>query len=120
PFPYDDPNFLISSIDGRTGKTTINWDVVLKEPGERHIICAYNTKSYWPMSYHPGKNSLYIPYADDCLDMTRAAPAPAAAEAPAQTDAAGAGRGGGGRGANDGGQPERRQGVRRPGSDPEK
>jgi hypothetical protein len=46
------------------------------------------------MSYHPGKNSFYIPYVDDCLDMTRA----------------GATGGGG----------ERRQGVRRPGSDPEK
>ena len=114
PFPYDDPNFLISSIDGRTGKTTINWDVVLKQPGERHVICAYNTKSYWPMSYHPGKNSLYIPYVDDCLDMTRAVPAPAGAEA-----SSAAGRGRGVRGA-DGSQPERRTGVRRPGSDPEK
>ncbi len=114
PFPYDDPNFLISSIDGRTGKTTINWDVVLKQPGERHVICAYNTKSYWPMSYHPGKNSLYIPYVDDCLDMTRAVPAPAGAEA---SSVAGGGRGV--RGA-DGSQPERRTGVRRPGSDPEK
>src|SRR5437667_896228 len=114
PFPYDDPNFLISNIDGRTGKTTINWDVVLKQPGERHVICAYNTKSYWPMSYHPGKNSLYIPYVDDCLDMTRAVPAPAGAEA---SSAAGGGRGV--RGA-DGSQPERRTGVRRPGSDPEK
>jgi alcohol dehydrogenase (cytochrome c) len=97
PFPFDDPNFLISNIDTRTGRTTINWDAVLKQPGERHVICAYNTKSYWPMSYHPGKNSLYIPYVDDCLDMTRAVPAPA-----------------------DGSQPERRTGVRRPGSDPEK
>jgi alcohol dehydrogenase (cytochrome c) len=102
PFPYDDPNFLISNIDGKTGKTTINWDVVLKQPGEHHIICAYNTKSYWPMSYHPGKNSLYVPYVDDCLDMTRAVPAPAGA-APGSV-----------------GQPERRAGVRRPGSDPAK
>jgi alcohol dehydrogenase (cytochrome c) len=92
PFPYDDPRFLISNIDVKTGKTTINWDVVLKQPGDRHVICAYNTKSYWPMSYHPGKNSLYVPYVDNCLDMTRA----------------------------DGNQPERRTGVRRPGSDPEK
>jgi len=92
PFPYDDPNFLISNIDVKTGRTTINWDVVLKQPGERHTICAYNTKSYWPMSYHPGKNALYVPYVDNCLDMTRAAP----------------------------NQPERRTGVRRPGSDPEK
>jgi len=114
PFPYDDPNFLISNIDRRTGKTTINWDVVLKQPGERHVICAYNTKSYWPMSYHPGKNSLYIPYVDDCLDMTRAVPAPAGAEA-----SSAAGRGRGVRGA-DGSLPERRTGVRRPGSDPEK
>jgi alcohol dehydrogenase (cytochrome c) len=92
PFPYDDPRFLISNIDVKTGKTTINWDDVLKQPGERHLICAYNTKSYWPMSYHPGKNSLYVPYVDNCLDMTRA----------------------------DGNQPERRTGARRPGSDPEK
>ena len=92
PFPYDDPNFLISNIDVKTGKTTINWDVVLKKPGEQHIICAYNTKSYWAMSYHPGKNALYVPYVDNCLDMTRA----------------------------NGNQPERRTGIRRPGSDPEK
>ena len=24
PFPFDDPNFLISDIDAKTGKTTIN------------------------------------------------------------------------------------------------
>ena len=99
PFPFDDPNFLISNIDVKTGRTTINWDVVLKQPGERHVICAYNAKSYWPMSYHPGKNSLYVPYVDNCLDMTRAAPAPST-------------------GGNS--EPERRTGVRRPGSDPEK
>jgi len=99
PFPFDDPNFLISNIDVKTGRTTINWDVVLKQPGERHVICAYNAKSYWPMSYHPDKNSLYVPYVDNCLDMTRAAPAPST-------------------GGNS--EPERRTGVRRPGSDPEK
>jgi len=126
PFPYDVPNFLISDIDVETGVTSINWDVVLKEPGEQHVICAYNTKSYWPMSYNPRNNSLYIPYVDDCLDMTRAAPAPPLPEgeaaagrgAPAPPAVAGGGRGGRGRG-GDGGQPERRTGVRRPGSDPE-
>jgi PQQ-dependent dehydrogenase (methanol/ethanol family) len=127
PFPYPEPNFLISDIDLKTGKTSINWDLVLKQPGEHHVICAYNTKSYWPMSYHPGKNSFYIPYVDDCLDMTRAVPAPAGASAPegqrGQTANAPAGGAGAGRGRgapNDGSQPERRQGVRRPGSDPEK
>jgi alcohol dehydrogenase (cytochrome c) len=98
PFPYDTPEFLISDIDGKTGKTTINWDVVLKQPGEHHVICAYNTKSFWPMSYHPGKNSMYIPYVDNCLDMTAASPA--SGDTPAS--------------------PERRSGVPRPGSDPAK
>jgi glucose dehydrogenase len=74
PFPYNSDRFLISRIDP-DGKTWINEDLLVDQPGERHVICAYNTKSYWPMSYHPGKNSLYIPYVDNCLDMTSANPA---------------------------------------------
>ena len=70
PFPYDSPEFHISSIDTSTGKTSINWDSVFKEDHERHVVCAHNTKGYWPMAYHPGKNSLFIPYNDQCLDMT--------------------------------------------------
>jgi hypothetical protein len=73
PFPYDTPRFLISRIDP-DGKTWINEDLIVDIPGERHVICSYNTKSYWPMSYHPGKNSLYIPYVDNCLDMRSANP----------------------------------------------
>jgi len=121
PFPYDTPRFLISRIDP-DGKTWINEDLIVDIPGERHIICAYNTKSYWPMSYHPGKNSLYIPYVDNCLDMRSANPAggpipPAPYEVSASTcqgppvpaeatpvAAAAAGRGaGGGAGAAGGG-----------------
>jgi glucose dehydrogenase len=128
PFPYDTPRFLISNIDP-DGRTWINEDLINDQPGERHIVCSYNTKSYWPMSYHPGKNSLYIPYVDNCLDMTSAdpsgtanAPAPytvepttcqgpplpqpaaAAAVAPAAPAAApgGAAAGGGGRGGRGG------------------
>jgi alcohol dehydrogenase (cytochrome c) len=74
PFPYDTPRFLIKKIDP-DGKSWINDAVIVGKPGERHVICSYNTKSYWPMSYHPGKNSLYIPYVDNCLDMTAAGPA---------------------------------------------
>jgi alcohol dehydrogenase (cytochrome c) len=114
PFPYDVENFLISDIDVETGVTSINWDLVLDEPGEQHVICSYNTKSYWPMSYSPLTNSLYIPYVDDCLDMTRAAPAPPPADG---ADAPAAG-GRGGRGG--GGQREVRNGIPRPGSDPER
>ena len=70
PFPYDVPEFNISHIDVETGTTHINWDLVFKKDGDRHVICPFNTKSYWPMAYHPGKNSLYVPYHDSCLDMT--------------------------------------------------
>jgi alcohol dehydrogenase (cytochrome c) len=74
PFPYDSPRFLIKKIDP-DGTSWINDDAIVDTPGERHVTCAYNTKSYWAMAYHPGKNSLYIPYVDNCLDMSSAAPA---------------------------------------------
>jgi alcohol dehydrogenase (cytochrome c) len=70
PFPYDNPNFLISDIDVKTGRVTINYDLVMKKPGDHHVICFWNTKSYWPMSYNPNTNSLYVPFNDNCLDMT--------------------------------------------------
>ncbi len=74
PFPFDTPRFLISDIDVNTGKTKINWDLVLKEPGENHLICFFNTTSYWPSSYNPNTKSIYVPYVDNCLDMTRKGP----------------------------------------------
>ena len=46
PFPYDNPNFLISDIDVKTGRVTINYDLVMKGPGDHHVICFWNTKSY--------------------------------------------------------------------------
>jgi alcohol dehydrogenase (cytochrome c) len=74
PFPFDVPNFLISNIDGKTGKTTINYDLVMKQPGDHHLICFFNTRSFWPTAYHPGTNSLYVPYIDNCLDMSAKGP----------------------------------------------
>jgi alcohol dehydrogenase (cytochrome c) len=72
PFPFDAPNFLIKDIDVTTGRVQTNDSVMFKGPGERHIICSYNTRSYWPTAYHPGENALYVPYIDNCLDMTTA------------------------------------------------
>jgi alcohol dehydrogenase (cytochrome c) len=93
PFPYDTPNFILSDIDVRTGVTRINESVMLDKPGARHLVCYWNTRSFWPTAYHPRLNSLYIPFHNQCLDMTRAVP---------------------------GGEGERRVGGNRPGSDPEK
>jgi alcohol dehydrogenase (cytochrome c) len=75
PFPYDDPNFVISNIDVKTGKTSINWDLVFKQPGDHHVICYWNTRSYWPTAYHPGTISLYVSYIDNCRDLTLSGPA---------------------------------------------
>jgi alcohol dehydrogenase (cytochrome c) len=74
PFPFDSPNFVISDIDVKTGKTRINWDLVFKQPGERHTICYWNTRSYWPTAYSPVTNSLYVSYIDNCRDLTLAGP----------------------------------------------
>ena len=72
PFPFDAPEFAISSIDP-TGTVHINWDLVFKEPGEQKIVCFWNTRSYWPTAYHPGTNALYTSYIDNCREITAAA-----------------------------------------------
>jgi alcohol dehydrogenase (cytochrome c) len=80
----------------KTGIAKINEELIVDQPGERHTICSFNTRSWWPTAYHPVKNSLYVPYIDNCLDMTSAAPA---ADGKPAT-------------------PERRVGTPRPGADP--
>jgi hypothetical protein len=32
----------------------------------------WNTRSYWPTAYHPRLNALFVPWVDNCLDMTSA------------------------------------------------
>jgi len=70
PFPVDTPDFVLSDIDVRSGRATINWDRVMKKPGDRHMLCPVNTRSYWPTAYDPTRNALFVPYADMCLDNT--------------------------------------------------
>ena len=72
PFPYDDPNFVISDIDVKTGQDDDQLGPRVQDsPGEHHIICYWNTRSYWPTAYDPKqRNSLYVPYIDNCRDMT--------------------------------------------------
>jgi alcohol dehydrogenase (cytochrome c) len=70
PFPYDDPNWVIADLDPKTGKTTINAKNFFVNPGDHHIVCYWNTRSYWPTAYSPNTNSLYVPYIDNCRDLT--------------------------------------------------
>ena len=74
PFPADAPEFVVSDIDVKTGKTSLNWDLVFKQPGDHHVVCYWNTRSYWPTAYSPTTNSLYVSYTDNCRDLTLAAP----------------------------------------------
>jgi len=74
PFPYDDPNYIMSDVDVKTGQTTLNWDLVFKKPGDHHIMCYWNTRSYWPTAYHEATQSLFVPYIDNCRDLTTNGP----------------------------------------------
>ena len=68
PFPFDTALFHISRIDVETGKTFLN--KVFEKDGDKYINCFTDAKGYWPMAYHPEKNSLYIPYSDYCTEFT--------------------------------------------------
>lgn len=70
PFPVDVPEFNVANIDVRTGMTEINWDNVFKKDGDTVLSCFHNTRSYWPMAYHPGTNAIYVAFHDYCLGMT--------------------------------------------------
>jgi alcohol dehydrogenase (cytochrome c) len=74
PFPADAPEFVVSDIDVKSGRTSLNWDLVFKQPGDHHVVCYWNTRSYWPTAYSPTTNSLYVSYTDNCRDLTMAAP----------------------------------------------
>jgi alcohol dehydrogenase (cytochrome c) len=93
PFPFDTPDFLISNVDGKTGRVSLNKSKLFTGPSDRRVICFWNTRSYWPTAYHPGVNALFVPYVENCLDMTTSGP--------------------------DGNPRERRVGIPRPGSNPD-
>jgi alcohol dehydrogenase (cytochrome c) len=68
PWPYDVPNFVLSGVDP-DGKTHINQSLIFTGPNQRKTICFFNSKSYWPAAYSPATNSVYAPWVDTCLDM---------------------------------------------------
>jgi len=69
PFPYDDPNINITVVDVKTGRTGVNPDKLFKKDGDTILGCYHNTRGLWQIAYHPGKNSLYVPFHDQCLSM---------------------------------------------------
>jgi PQQ-dependent dehydrogenase (methanol/ethanol family) len=69
PFPYDDPNINMNTIDEKSGQTGLNPDKVFKKDGDKIVGCYHNTRGLWQIAYHPGKNSVYVPFHDQCLTM---------------------------------------------------
>ena len=69
PFPFDDPNINFSVVDVKTGRTAANPDKLFKKDGDTVLECYHNTRSLWQIAYHPGKNSIYVPFHDQCLSM---------------------------------------------------
>jgi PQQ-dependent dehydrogenase (methanol/ethanol family) len=70
PFPYDDPNNNMNDIDLKTGQTRVNTEKLFWKDGDKILGCYHNTRGLWAIAYHPGKNSLYVPFQDQCLSMT--------------------------------------------------
>jgi alcohol dehydrogenase (cytochrome c) len=69
PFPYDDPNVNLQIVDVKTGRTSVNPDKLFKKDRDTILGCYHNTRGLWQISYHPGKNALYVPFHDQCLSM---------------------------------------------------
>src|SRR5258708_39785958 len=60
----------MNEIDLKTGQTRINYAKVFKKDGDTILGCYHNTRGLWAIAYHPGKNSLYVPFQYQCLSMT--------------------------------------------------
>src|SRR3979490_45060 len=70
PFPYDDPNINMNDVFAVIKQCQINFEKVFKQDGDKIIGCYHNTRGLWAIAYHPGKNSLYVPFQDQCVSMT--------------------------------------------------
>ena len=70
PFPFDDPNINMGEIDLKTGATSVNTAKLFKKDGDKILGCYHNTRGLWSIAYHPGRNSIYVPFQDQCLSMT--------------------------------------------------
>jgi len=71
-FPTDTPLFMISDVDGVTGKVSISLDTIVTGEDQEHTLCFADPKGYFPMAYHPGENAMYVPYHDSCFTRTSA------------------------------------------------
>ncbi len=70
PFPYDMPGQTLQGIDVETGRAHINREAMFQKDGDKRQTCSYNSRSWWATTYDPGRNALYVPFQDTCLNTT--------------------------------------------------
>jgi alcohol dehydrogenase (cytochrome c) len=61
---------VVSHIDPRTGRVTLNEAVISKEMDKEYFICPsfYGGKVWQATAYNPATNALYVPLGNLCMD----------------------------------------------------
>ena len=60
----------MNKIDVKTGQTNVNPDKLFWKDGDHIVGCYHNTRGLWSIAYSPVKNAVYVPFQDQCVDMT--------------------------------------------------
>jgi alcohol dehydrogenase (cytochrome c) len=63
---------VISSIDGATGKVTVNPEMLFTKRGDSRFVCpnANGGKNWQTGAYSPLNNTMYMPLQNTCAEMT--------------------------------------------------
>jgi alcohol dehydrogenase (cytochrome c) len=66
---------VISAIDGATGDVTVNPETLFHKPGDTAFICPNTNggKSFAAGAYSPQTNTMFMPLANTCMDVTAVA-----------------------------------------------
>jgi alcohol dehydrogenase (cytochrome c) len=67
---------VVQSIDGATGRVTVNPETVFTEIGQKRFICPSSTggANYQAPAYSPLTNTMYFPAQNLCMDAIAVAP----------------------------------------------
>jgi alcohol dehydrogenase (cytochrome c) len=67
---------VVQSIDGRTGRVTVNSETVFSQIGQRRFVCPSSTggANYQAPAYSPLTKTMYFPAQNLCMNATAVAP----------------------------------------------
>ena len=63
---------VVESIDGTTGRATVNPDMIFNEAGDSMLVCPNTNggKNWQASAYSPLTNAFYVPLQNTCMDAT--------------------------------------------------